>query len=465
MNDNQLTALDAGFLQAEDSDSHTSMAIAALAIMDGPVPSLAEVQAVFDERSERIPRCRQVLRTHALDLSAPEWVPARIFDITHHVRRRTVTGPGDDAAVHRAVADVMERRLDRSRPLWEAWIFDGLAAGRWAILIKLHHCIADGVSATAMLTDICDEATGGAGEPDCRPAPLRSPRGLVVNPITFGLDIWRTVTATARAGVRAAVGAANVVADVLASPAAPLNGPLSDLRRFSATQVPLHDVQLVSRRFGVTVNDVALAAITEGFRATMLERGIEPSAGPIRTVVPVSVRPAELLHESDNRVSLLLPALPVDRSDPLEQLRLVHKRLTKAKGSGQRQAGSLAVAAANLVPFPIIASTVRLLGRLPQRGIVAVTTNVPGPQHILRIMGRRIIELVPVPPLAVGMRTGIAIMSYADCLAFGVIGDFDAELGVDELARGIAHGLTRLVDVATAAPHTRRLGNLLLLSG
>ncbi len=466
MSTNQLTVLDAGFLQAEDSDSHTNMAIAALAIMDGSAPSLAEAQVAFEERSEHIPRCRQVLRTHALDLSAPEWVLAPTFDITHHVRGRTVPGPGDDAAVHRAVADVMERRLDRSRPLWEAWMFDGLAGGRWAILIKLHHCIADGVSATAMVAGICDEAAAMRDhELAFLPAPLRSRKRRVINPVTLGQDVWRTVTSTARAGVRAAVGAASIVADVLASPAPPLNGPLSDLRRFSATQVPLHDVQLVSKRFGVTVNDVVLAAITEGFRSTMLEHGIEPSAGPIRTIVPVSVRPAAFQHVADNRVSLLLPALPVDRADPLEQLRLVHKRLTKAKGSGQRQAGSLAVAAANLVPFPIIASTVRLLGRLPQRGIVAVTTNVPGPQHALRIMGREIIELVPVPPLAVGMRTGIAIMSYADRLAFGIIGDYDAELDVDELARGISHGLTRLVDVATATTHTRRLGNLLLLSG
>jgi diacylglycerol O-acyltransferase len=262
-----------------------------------------------------------------------------------------------------------------------------------------------------------------------------------------------------------AMGAAQIMGGVLTTSAQPLNGQLSDLRKFSAARVALGDVQLVSERLGVTINDVALAAITTGFRSAMLRRGIEPSVGPIRTAVPVSVRPAEFLHVPDNRISVLLPDLPVDRSDPLEQLRLVHRRLSTAKRSGQSQAGSLVVAAANLVPFPIMASAVRLLGRIPQRGVVAVTTNVPGPQHRMRIMGREIVELVPVPPIAIGMRTGIAIMSYAGDLTFGVIGDYDAELDVDDLAQGIEQGIARLVSVASAARRTLRAGNLMLLSG
>lgn len=464
MND-RLTALDAGFLQAEDSDSHASLAVAALAIMEGPAPDFAELRAALDERSAGIRRLRQVLRSYPLDINTPQWVTARNFDIAHHVRRRTVTAPGDDGAVYRAVADVMERRLDRSRPLWETWVFDGLADGRWAMLIKLHHCIADGVSAVSMLAGVCDDQPDPRSEaPHFTSRHSRRPvHGL--NPIALGGDAWRMLTSTARSGVRVAFGAAQIVAGVLAPPAQPLNGQLSDLRRFSAVQVALSDVQLISKRFGVTVNDVALAAITDGFRSAMLCRGMQPSAGPIRTLVPVSVRPAELRHVPDNRVSLLMPDLPVDRSDPLEQLRLVHRRLSTAKHSGQRQAGSWVVAAANLVPFPIMASAVRLLGRLPQHGVVAVTTNVPGPRDRMRLLGRQIVDLVPVPPIAVGMRTGIAIMSYADHLTFGVIGDYDAQLDVDDLARGIEHGIRRLVAVAAAAVHTRRLGNLMLLSG
>ncbi|WP_418001612.1 wax ester/triacylglycerol synthase family O-acyltransferase [Mycobacterium sp. PDNC021] len=464
MND-RLTALDAGFLQAEDSDSHASLAVAVLAVLEGPAPDFADLKAALDDRSATIPRMRQVLHSYPLDITAPHWVTAPHFDIGHHVRRHTVTAPGDDAAVYRAVADVMERRLDRSRPLWETWVFDGLRDDRWAMLVKLHHCIADGVSAAALLAGVCDDqAPSHDEEPTVTSRSSRHPlHGF--NPIAIGNDAWRMLTSTARGGARVAFGTAQIVAGMLTAPAQQLNGHLSDLRRFSAVQVSLSDVQLVSKRFGVTVNDVALAAITDGFRSAMLRRNMKPSAGPIRTLVPVSVRPPELQHVPDNRVSLLLPDLPVDRSDPLEQLRLVHRRLSTAKRSGQRQAGSWVVAAANLVPFPIMASAVRLLGRLPQHGVVAVATNVPGPRERMRILGCQIIDLVPVPPIAVGMRTGIAILSYADRLTFGVIGDYDAQLDVDELARGIEHGIARLVDVASAALHTRRLGNLMLLSG
>ena len=465
MNDNQLTALDAGFLQAEDSDSHASLAVAVLAIMEGPAPEFSKLQDTFDVRSADIPRCRQVLHSFPLDLSAPEWVPARSFDIAHHVRRLTVTAPGDDAAIYRAVAELMERRLDRSRPLWESWVLEGLSDGRWAVLIKLHHCIADGVAATAMLAGVCDDQPDVHDELPSTPSPSSRRLFHGFNPITLSGDAWRMVRTTARSGMRVAFGAAQIVSGLLTAPAQPLNGQLSDLRRFSAVQVSMRDVQLITKRFGVTVNDVALAAITDGFRSAMLSRNMEPAAGPIRTVVPVSVRPAELRHVPDNRVSLLLPDLPVDRSDPLEQLRLVHRRLSTAKRSGQRQAGSWVVAAANLVPFPVMASAVRILGRFPQHGVVAVTTNVPGPQQRMRIMGRQIIDLVPVPPIAVGMRTGIAIMSYADRLTFGVIGDYDAELDADDVAAGIRHGIERLAAVASAAVHTRRLGNLMLLSG
>lgn len=461
----RLTALDAGFLQAEDSDSHASLAVAVLAIMAGPAPEFAELQAAIADRTAEIPRMRQVLHSFPLDISAPQWVTARNFDIAHHVRRHTVTVPGDDAAVYRAVAEVMERRLDRSRPLWETWVFDGLGDGRWAMLVKLHHCIADGVSAAAMLAGFCDDQPDPRGEvPDTRSLSSRRPRRGFTPP-AIGSDAWRILTSTARGGIRVAFGAAQIVGGILATPAQQLNGQLSDLRRFSAVQVSLSDVQLISKRFGVTVNDVALAAITDGFRSAMLRRDMQPSAGPIRTLIPVSVRPPELQHVPDNRLSVLLPDLPVDRSDPLEQLRLVHRRLSTAKRSGQRQAGSWVVAAANLVPFPILASAVRLLGRLPQHGVVAVATNVSGPRKRMRMLDREVLDLVPVPPIAAGIRTGIAILSYADHLTFGVIGDYDAQLDVDELTAGIERGIARLVAVASAAIHTRRLGNLMLLSG
>ena len=153
-----LTTLDAGFLEAEDSDRHVSLAIGGLAVMEGPAPDHASLVSVLAERVSEIPRFTQVVRTHPLDLAAPEWVDDPQFDLAHHVHRIALPQPGNDAALYRVVADIMERRLDRDRPLWESWTIEGLAENRWAVLTKLHHCIADGISATRLLAGLCDGA-------------------------------------------------------------------------------------------------------------------------------------------------------------------------------------------------------------------------------------------------------------------------------------------------------------------
>jgi diacylglycerol O-acyltransferase len=147
----QLSTLDAGFLQAEDSDRHVSLAIGALSVLAGPMPDFDALVAGLADRILSVPRFRQVLRTQPFDFGAPQWVDDPNLDISRHVRRAALPRPGDDAALFRWVAEVMERRLDRDRPLWECWIVDGLANNRWAILMKVHHCIADGIAATHML--------------------------------------------------------------------------------------------------------------------------------------------------------------------------------------------------------------------------------------------------------------------------------------------------------------------------
>lgn len=132
--------------------------------------------------------------------------------------------------------------------------------------------------------------------------------------------------------VRAAKGASEIAAGVLSPAASSLNGPISDLRRYSAAKVPLADVEQVCRKFDVTINDVALAAITESYRNVLIQRGERPRFDSLRTLVPVSTRSNSALSKTDNRVSLMLPNLPVDQENPLQRLRIVHSRLTPGQG-------------------------------------------------------------------------------------------------------------------------------------
>ena len=216
------------------------------------------------------------------------------------------------------------------------------------------------------------------------------------------------------------------------------------MRRYRAVRVPLADVEQVCRKFDVTINDVALAAITEGFRSVLLHRGEQPRPDSLRTLVPVSVRSPDALDKPGNRLSIMLPYLPVEQDDPIQQLRAVHSRLTRTKQGGQRQAGNMAVSATSYVPFMLSSWMIRLLTRLPQRGIVTLATNVTGPHRRLEMMGRTVARLLPIPPIALQLRTGVAVLSYADDLVFGITADYDAGADIDELADGIEIAVARL---------------------
>jgi diacylglycerol O-acyltransferase len=449
-----LTTLDASFLEAEDSDRHVSLAIGSVSVLEGPIPDDDALASGLAERLLAVPRFRQVLRTHPLDLQAPEWVDAENFDISHHVHRVALPHPHDDAALFRVTADVMERRLDRERPLWECWIVEGLPDDQWAMIMKLHHCIADGIATMHMLAGLSDGGEGDTYATEIRAASAPAQRGfrlpqLSADPRQWVESIWNTSTALLGGATRALSGAVEIAGGLLRPTPTSLVGSVATMRRYVAAEVALDDVAQVCRAFDVTLNDVALAAITDSFRALLIRRGEKPQRNSLRTLVPVSVRSNDAAGKVDNRVSLMLPYLPVDKSDPEDQLQTVHERLTLAKGSGQRQAGHVFISAANIIPFPLTAWAVRAATRLPQRAVVTVATNVPGPRQQTHVMGRRVLRMLPIPPIALGLRTGIAIVSYADRLVFGITGDYDTAPDVDDLARGIERAVERLVAVST----------------
>jgi hypothetical protein len=209
-------------------------------------------------------------------------------------------------------------------------------------------------------------------------------------------------------------------------------GPV--MRRYATVRVPIADVDNVCRKFGVTVNDVALAAITEGFRGVLLRRGEEPRAGSLRTLVPTPVH------------SAMLPYLPVEHDDPVQQLRTVHDRWKVQKGqqAGKRQPG-IVESALNCLPTMLRSNVLQLLARLPHAGIVTLGTHAPGPRHQLRLMGQTMERLLPIPPTAVQLSTGVAVLSYGDEVVFGITAEYDAAAEVKQLAAGIELGVARMV--------------------
>lgn len=464
-----LTTLDAGFLKAEDADPRVSLAIGGLAVLDGPLPDTESLTATLAQRIAACPRFTERLRSRPFDFAAPHWEDDPDFDLAHHLRRIAVPQPGDDPEVFRLVADVMSRRLDRSRPLWEIWVIEGLAHGRWAMLMKVHHCIADGIATAHMLAGLSDHGAGDSFAGKIRAANetvnsgLRLP-GVVANPLDW-IGGLRTTSSVVLAGAsRPARGAAELAVGLLRPGSSSLNGSVSDLRRYSAARVPLEDIRQVCDAFAVTVNDVALAALTESYRALLIRRGEQPAPDTLRTLVPVSVRSADAYDKAGNRVSVMLPYLPVEEDNSVRRLQMVHSRLTRTKSNGQRQAGSVAVSLANAIPFPLASWVIRMLARLPQRGVTTLATNIPGPREPLQIMGRKVIGVMPIPPIAMQLRTGVAMLSYADHLFFGILADFDAVPDVEELARGIESAVARLVARSKRKAARDRLGLSLVVS-
>lgn len=451
----RLSPLDAAFLDAEDADRHASLAIASVAVIEGPAPDQDDLVRTIGPRIRAIPRARQKVRRVPWDLAPPMWTDDPAFDPAYHFRRTALPAPGDDAALARLVGRIMSQRLDRDRPLWESWVIEGLAGGRWAMLTKVHHCMADGVSGARLFAAIFGDHVEPPVDYEVEPAPgtagllLGALTDLVRNPGEQLRLLLDAVRAPGRL-VRGAPGLARGLADLL-RPAAPssLSGPIGQQRRYGLARVSLPEVVGVGRAFGVTVNDVVLAAVSGAFRKLLLHRGERPAADTVRTLVPVSVR-ADGDDTLDNRVSLLLPFLPVDIEDPVEALAEVHTRLAEAKAAGEAEAGASITALAAHEPFGAVSLAIRLGFRLPQRSIITVTTNVPGPREPLFVLGRKVIELLPYVPIAIRMRIGVAVLSYCDKLDFGITADYDGAPEVGLLAAAIQDSTADLVAAAAA---------------
>lgn len=454
-----LRPLDACFLEIEEADDTANLAIAAVAILEGPAPTRSEFAAAVGGRLGEVPRAQQVVRRMPLDLALPKWVAAEGFDVDRQVRRIALPHPGDDAELCRQIADIMAVRLDRDRPLWECWVVEGLMDGRWALLMKLHHSMADGISGTRLFESLCDPVE----QPDADESPVPSRQGgsgtgtTVSRPVGLASWIVGALTSPRRTGARLVdlvSGSAVLAGRVLVpSSSSSFNGPLTRNRRYGVVRASLPEALEICHAFGVTLNDVALAAVSGAVRGQLIRRGEVPGSRTIRSLVPVSYRAGGAAGSAlDNEISLMLPYLPVEVDDPVERLRVVHSRMQAAKSDGESGAGQVVTDLTRWLPFAPLALAVRAMLRVPQHSVALVTTDVPGPRVPLTLLGRRVVELLPYVPIAVRLRLGVAVMSYDQQLAFGVTGDYDGVPDLDELCEGIESDLDELHKAARGVP-------------
>lgn len=485
----QLTGLDASFLYMETPTTFGH--VNGLSIYERPSPTwdpYAEVHRRFDAMVGRVEPLRRKLVEVPFGLDHPYWIDDPDFDLDFHVRHIGIAPPGAADQLAEQVARIIGRPMDRSRPLWEVYVMEGLADGRWAMLTKFHHATVDGAAGVIMLNLLTDPTP--EGRPNLEPVPWQgeqppnpiellqqTARSLAANPILglrLQLRIAQQIANTAGiTSVGAALGKARraitdlvrrssgtaqenearVVLPLTPAPATPWNRSITAHRRFAMRSTSLDNIKALRVASGATVNDIVMAICSGALRAYLLEHGALPDK-PLRAMVPVSIRTGDEADPWTNRVSGIVADLPTDCDDPLERLH----RCKAAMAVAKRQfdlipADAMMQGAQSALPV-VATAAMRLASRLKLADRVnlpanVVISNVPGPREPLYFAGARLDNYIPVSTVAEGMGLNITVHSYVDRLDFGLVA-----------ARELVPDLWNLTDL-----HVKEIGVLFQATG
>jgi diacylglycerol O-acyltransferase / wax synthase len=458
----RLTSTDASFLTNETSASH--MHVGAILIFEGPPPRYVDLVEHVRGRLDQVPRFRQRLVVPPLEAGRPLWADDVNFNLTYHVRHTALPEPGGEEQLKRLAGRVFSQRLDRSKPLWEMWLVQGLEHDRFALLTKTHHAMVDGISGVDIGTVLFDlervpepaaAEDGWAPEPTPNTVELlaRGATDAVAAPLKLAeraVDAVRRPEAAARWLAEALEGVGEVVG-ALADPApdVPLNQPIGPHRRFAWARSELATFKRIKDALGGTVNDVVLAVVTGALRGWLHGRGIRTEGLELRALVPVSIRTEDERGELGNRLAVMRGPLPVYVEDPARRLRIVSEQMEGLKRSKQALGAEVISRFNDFAPPTLLAQAARL--NFSTRLFNLIVTNVPGPQIPLYVLGRELEEVFPVAFLPHNHALAVAIMSYNGRVDFGLLADYDSMNDVEEIASGITESLAELEEAAATA--------------
>ncbi len=435
------------------------MHVASTILFDGEAPSHEEFRDHIESRLHLVPRFRQKLRFVPFDQGRPVWVDDPFLNLDYHVRRTALPAPGSEEQLRNLAARIFSQQLDRTKPLWELWLVEGLEDDRFAVVGKSHHALVDGISGVDITTVLFDLEEDPI-EPPVRP-PKWAPRP---EPTDFDLfkDALRERATSPREIVRGARAALRGPRQVLrglidtskmlgvaaSAPSTPFNVEIGPHRRLAFVRGDLGDFKRIKNAHGGTVNDVVLSVVAGALGNYLRARGYDTEELRMRAMVPVSVRADEERGALGNRISAMMAPLPVFSQDPVERLHLVSETMGDLKGSGQAVGAELLTKLADFAPTTIASQAARL--QPAQRFFNLVVTNVPGPQFPLYLMGRRMSSIFPLVPLARHQALCIGIMSYDGRIDFGLVGDYDAMADLDSFGLDLEAAIAEAV--ATAPP-------------
>jgi diacylglycerol O-acyltransferase / wax synthase len=459
----RLTGLDSSFLHLERDG--TQMHVASTTLFEGPAPPYVDFRDHIESRLHLVPRFRQKVRFVPFGQGRPVWVDDPHLNLAYHVRHTSLPEPGTEQQLRVLAARIFSEQLDRSKPLWELWLIEGLKGGRFAIVGKTHHAMVDGVSGVDITTVLFDVEKEPAESPKAleRWIPRPEPNGAqllgeaLLERTIYPREIARGLRRIARGPRRALEKAAEMALAAgtfawtgVAAPRSPFNFDIGTHRRFAWVRASLADMKQVKNELGGTVNDVILTAVAGALGRYLRSRGHPTEGVELRAMVPVSVRTAEQHGALGNQVTAMMATLPVWCEDPKQRMEIVRQSMGDLKESKQAMGAALLTQLADFAPTTIAGQAARLQSR--QRFFNLVVTNIPGPQFPLYLMGRRMERVFPMVPLAKNQGVCIGIMSYDGQVNFGLIGDYDGMTDLEDLARDLEDSIDELLDAAGGRP-------------
>ncbi len=455
----RLTAVDASFLTNESSSSH--MHVGAILIFEGPPPRYVDLVEHVRSRLKHVPRFRQKLVVPPLEAGRPLWADDVNFNLTYHIRHTALPAPGGEEQLKGLAGRIFSQQLDRSKPLWEMWLAQGLERDRFAILTKTHHAMVDGISGVDIGTVLFDF------EPVPEPAPVEDDwvpqaepsttelvaRGIAdaaAAPVQLAeraIEAVRRPETTARKAVEALEGISEIVT-AFADPApdVPLNQEIGPHRRYVWARSDLSAFKGIKDALGGTVNDVVLAVVTGSLRNWLHSRGVRTEGLELRALVPVSIRSEDERGDLGNRIALMRGPLPVYVGDPVRRLRIISQEMEGLKRSKQALGAEMISRFNDFAPPTLLAQASRI--NFSTRLFNTIVTNVPGPQLPLYVLGREMEEVFPVAFLPQNHALAVAIMSYNGKVGFGLLADYDSMEDVELIGDGITESLAELEQAA-----------------
>lgn len=407
----------------------------------------------FQAVLHHVPRYRQKLAWFPADDRA-YWVDDAQFNIDYHVRHIALPRPGSEAQLKRLAADIMERPLDRGRPLWETWVIEGLDGDRFALVSKTHHCMIDGASAMGIMERLYSMTP----QYEIREAPRFVPRPRPTN-MELRRDAWQRrlgLPGQILGGVRELVSGRDDLADELGSrlralgrlaalklsPASetPINGPVGPHRIFDWLELDLEAFKAVRRACDCSINDVVLGTVTGAVRELMIQRQVRPEDLEFRVSAPVNVRPKDAQEKLGNHVSSWIIRLPLEESCPLEQVRRIRDHTRELKESRQASGVEMITALREWLPFDMQGASKGTQNML--------VTNVPGPPFPLYFMGAKALSLFAQAPLIEHIGLAVSAVSYDGKLGFGFNADYDRVPDLAQFAAAVARSFEALAKAA-----------------